>query len=185
MRWRYFKIRYFWASIFSPVGGLNIDLPSLFWWFFLFCFFLREVNNKLKKIFKNGCSRLGRVGCPTITLSRLTRSSFSINSHCSEKVPFFFSKTELAQDRFILSPSCSAERSSTKRGLTVHESVMWFIVELATSWHIWRHTTLPPLVNYSFDKAALTEICWMVAYKITQNQVHSFPTPFLWKADAD
>lgn len=44
---------------------------------------------------------------------------------------------------------------------------------------------IPPLVNYSSEKAELTEICWFVAYKIKQAQAWSLLTLSFAKAKED
>lgn len=141
--------------------------------------FWRELIINFKKK-KKGCSRLGRVSCPPVKCCVGSRVHPSVLIPIAQKkMLFFFSKNKLAQVTFILSPSCSAQWR-TKRALAAHEAAMWFMLELVTGWHTRRHTILPPLVNYSSDKAALTEICWVAAYNITQTQVHS--SPFLCKA---
>lgn len=98
------KIRLLKHIFFSLVGGWKAVLPNMF------CFFSRrEVNNKFIFFFKqNVCSRLGKEGRPTVIPTMLIHSSFNINSHCSRKMLFSFSKQRLGQGRFILSPSCSA-----------------------------------------------------------------------------
>lgn len=55
--------------------------------------------------------------------------------------------------------------SGVQKWTSNHKNLLWFIVNWPQA------DIIPPLVNYSSEKAELTEMCWFVAYKIIQTQV--------------